>query len=549
MPSSSLEPGSKVSSFISSFKPLLAALAIIVGLEAAVALIWKPDVIQRSNYFSWMYGSEDPFHKFLIYTKMRELLTADAEVVGVGDSSGFNGIRPKIVMEDIPNLSYFSMNNVANTGFDGYYDFAKFALAHNPRLKAIVLYITLNNVPNNYIVGGDAGGLGAEKIHEAYVGPWSFIALPSFVLRPVVTNVAYSMFGYLVPLRKGLTANVDAQNMMQSAESERGWWAEHDGRRIGSKNDQFFEQLCGKDDVFSRTRADWSSPNGNFLPLVVFKKFAALAKSHDKKLLIVFHPHPCATISSDTQQLLAETLDQVKSEYPNVQVFPERIFEHWPRQIFTGADHLYVGYEYYSSRRLARFLAAALGLPAKEAEQIRLPHSSISVPSEKPVWQNAGFKEGWLLEGVTASREGSMWKLTESDRNVRHYMETRLPGLVPNRYYLIALTYKPIGNRMVNLILRDNVREGLTWCDPQSLDAARRADFYDGSVVPEADGFFTCWGIIRLEQDVGFIGLDFLPHGGGFPYAGDGQSGILVKDFRVYARSSPDVVADTGPRH
>ena len=86
----------------------------------------------------------------------------------------------------------------------------------------------------------------------------------------------------------------------------------------------------------------------------------------------------------------------MKREYPNVFVYPEHLFEHWPREVWIDQDHLYVGYEYFSTRRVARFLASTLGLPAKDEEKIRLPRTSITLPNEVPFWTTPGFGEGWL---------------------------------------------------------------------------------------------------------------------------------------------------------
>ncbi len=67
---------------------------------------------------------------------------------------------------------------------------------------------------------------------------------------------------------------------------------------------------------------------------------------------------------------------------------------------------------------------------------------------------------------------------------------------------------------------------------------------YDGSMILNADGSVVCWGIIKLKQDPAFLGFDFLPHDGGFPYQGDGQSGMLIQNISIYERSSENVVID-----
>jgi hypothetical protein len=542
-----------VNSFISSFKPVLVAIAIIGLIEGIIALVVKPDVVEQSNYLNWMYGEPDPFHKFLIYSKMREIPSSKADVIQVGDSSGFHGIRSNLVMKEVDGVRYFNLSCCANTGYDGYYDFVKFALEHDPELRAVVLYITFNNLPQLRLIGGDAK-LGAAKIHEAYVGPWSIVALPSIALRSVVTDMFYSLFGYVVPRRNGLTDNLDAVKMMQSVQTERGWWGEHDPRNVGDKGKQFFSQLCGDPlDLWNVGRDSLNSTNGEFLPLVTFDKFASLAKSYDKKLIVVFHPHPCSRLNENTLQALKDAVSQVKQKYSNLYVYPEGIFEHWPREVFTGADHLYLGYEHFSSRRLGRFVAAALGLPAKTTGDIAipLPLSSLLHADEKPVWQNESIDNKWQLQGVTATPEsGSSWRILETTAQAGlHSLETRISGLVPDRYYLVTLSFEPIGeDRLFNLSLRDAVggQGGVTWCDPAGREAGRRADFYDGSMVVNADGSMVCWGIIKLTQDQAYLGIVLQTRQNQSWYPGDGRSGMLLRSVRLYMRSSPDVVLNTG---
>src|SRR5260370_38195148 len=137
---------------------------------------------------------------------MKDILSSDLDIVQVGDSSGFHGIRPDLVTGEIGDIRYFNLSTVANTGFDGYYDFLQFALDHNPKVRAIVLYLSLRFLPKPGMIGGYAQ-LGAAKIHEAYVGPWSIIAFPPSALRPVATGDLYTLFGLVAPRRSGINAD------------------------------------------------------------------------------------------------------------------------------------------------------------------------------------------------------------------------------------------------------------------------------------------------------------------------------------------------------
>jgi hypothetical protein len=195
-------------------------------------------------------------------------------------------------------------------------------------------------------------------------------------------------------------------------------------------------------------------------------------------------------------------------------------------------------------------VAAALGLPSKTTDDtpIPLPSPSLLRADEKPVWQNGNIDEKWDLQGVVAApASGSSWRILETAQSERHSLETPISGLVPDRYYLVAVSYEPIGDRIINLSLRVSVKghEASTWCDSEGLKASRRAEFYDGSMIVNADGSIVCWGIIKLTQGQAHLGIDLLTRNGHSWYQGDGRSGLLVRNISLYMRSSPDVVVGT----
>jgi hypothetical protein len=67
-------------------------------------------------------------------------------------------------------------------------------------------------------------------------------------------------------------------------------------------------------------------------------------------------------------------------------------------------------------------------------------------------------------------------------------------------------------------------------------------------MIVKPDGSVVCWGIIKLTLDQAFLGIDLLPRKGGFPYQGDGESGMLLESISLYMRSSPDVVLKADER-
>jgi hypothetical protein len=239
-----------MTSFISSFRPLIAAAIAVVGMEAAIATALHPTPVERANYLNWTFDQPEPFHKLVIYEKMNRLALSKPDIVQVGDSGGFHGVRPDIVMRYLGGLRYVNLSCCANTGYDGYYDIAKFAFDRTPHPKAIVLYMSFNNIPHKDSLQTN-GILGTAKIHDAFSGPWSALDVPSETLRPKITEVIYTLDGLIMPRRTGFTNSALTQEATRSVDENFGWWAEHDPRMAATMTSgltvhlQYRFTLCG----------------------------------------------------------------------------------------------------------------------------------------------------------------------------------------------------------------------------------------------------------------------------------------------------------------
>jgi phospholipase C len=98
-------------------------------------------------------------------------------------------------------------------------------------------------------------------------------------------------------------------------------------------------------------------------------------------------------------------------------------------------------------------------------------------------------------------------------------LQATVSGLVPNRYYLLMATYRPVGERVVELSLKDAQAERYSWsrCNSKTEQASRH-DFYDGSMNLNADGSFTCWGIVKFTQNSAVLRIELVPQNAGSPY-------------------------------
>ena len=134
-------------SFISSFKPLLAAALLILGIEGTIAVTRRPSFVERTDYLTLSFGHSENGADYVIYQKLNRLPLTSADIVQVGDSSGFHGVKPDVVMRYLGGLQYVNLSCCAGTGYDGYYALARTALRHMRHPKALVLYVSMNNLP------------------------------------------------------------------------------------------------------------------------------------------------------------------------------------------------------------------------------------------------------------------------------------------------------------------------------------------------------------------------------------------------------------------
>jgi hypothetical protein len=302
-----------MNSFISSSKPLAIAVVAICIIEALVYAVARPNFVERSNYLDWNYDSGELIHKQIVFEKLNLFSNSSPDIVQVGDSSGFHGIIPKIVSKFLGGRKYVNLSCCANTGFDGYYDIAKFVLDRNPTVKTLVLYITLNGLPSTSIQRGDKLVGGAGRIHESFISPWASLSPPSQSLRPAITRIIYSLDGYVRPMSREYPGTQKAR-MTRSVKRNLGWWMEDDYRMTERGRAKFFTSKCGEQNVYRPNFADREYYQQNwfgrqeFIPKMVFTRFADLAAAHDAKLVIAFHPHPCRRMSRDDLDMLRSTL-------------------------------------------------------------------------------------------------------------------------------------------------------------------------------------------------------------------------------------------------
>ena len=96
---------SRMSSSIFSFRTIAAAAAVVGLVEGVCALALRPGLVERAND-----GLLDPFHNSLIFGKLAAFGQSSPDIIQVGDSSGFHGVRPEVVMSYLDGLKLEASN-------------------------------------------------------------------------------------------------------------------------------------------------------------------------------------------------------------------------------------------------------------------------------------------------------------------------------------------------------------------------------------------------------------------------------------------------------
>ena len=374
-----------MSSYTSSFRALFAALVVIAAVEVSYSAFDTSSPAERSSYLNWNFNTAEVLHKALVYGKLRDADLADPDIIQVGDSSGLHAIVPRIVNEYLSGLRYENLNCCANTGFDGYYSMAEFMLRNKPSIKAVVLYISINNPPRDPsstptdLVGGD------DRIRSAFGWLAPFTSPATLSARERVLRWVYGN-------QLGLQPFAD---ILRFVGANDGWWPEHDPHTVHEKQLKMLAKVCGPTGV-----RRWSDEPVYYAhdifgarqsyTQIELRRLAHLTARYHAKLIVLFQPFPCSSIVGDFISARQADIVAVLAGYPNVVIPDLALFEPWPAQWFTSADHLRIGHEDAASRRAGRAIASALGLPVVEPPMPPVP----GAPA--PVWSKLRFCDAAL---------------------------------------------------------------------------------------------------------------------------------------------------------
>jgi hypothetical protein len=471
----------------------------------------RPSLVERSKF-----NLLDRFQSSVIFGKLNDFADSSPDIVQVGDSSGFHGVRPEIVMRHLGGLKYVNLSCCAGMGYRGYYGIADFMLRRNPGIKAVVLYVSLNNLPRADLIGGQHQ-LG-EFIQNSLTTPFAYLSPPSVALRQRIVDRIE---------RKG-QARTDAvftDDMRQSTREHNGWWAEHDRRLAGEKHVAFWRQTCGATGI-----KRWDDQGVYYVDgqqsymRTELERFASLAAQHGAKLVVLFHPFSCRGLDGSFLDARREDVRVLLKQHPNMVALPKQILEPWPTEQFVSADHLRVGYEEENSKRVGKLLAGYLGIaPRSDAPAIA---ETASVRRDAmPALSN------WQSEGVVVlpdDEQPSAQRFIESAGLGVHRVETTVTGLTPGKTMLLSFPAKPVGARGILVELGSAGHHGRGYCDLYGGTAQRDGNMLDVGLEPQADGWSRCWVAMVVNAQSAEVRLGLLDERLDPAYVGNGRSGAAI---------------------
>jgi hypothetical protein len=523
-----------MSSSIFNFRTLAVAAALVALIEGVCALSLRPGFVDRADV-----GFLDLFEDDAIFGKLAHFADSSPDVIQVGDSSGFHGVRPELVMRYLGGLKYLNLSCCASMGYRGYYAAADFMLRRNPGIKAVVLYITFNGLPTADLVHGDHQM--GEHIQDSLTAPFAHLAPPTLALRRSVANE--------IKFRRLMRNQaVYVTDMQQSTRRHLGWWAEHDRRLSAPKRAEYWRGKCGQTGILVRDDSDIfygeDVLRGRYSHMrSELQRFASLAADHGAMFILAFNPFSCRGLEGSFLAARRNDLDRLLKQNPNMAALPEQMLVPWPTERFVSSDHLHTGYDEENSHRLGQLLSKALGLsPAAVPAARNAPRPAAEDPGVV-----RSLTTEWRSEGSTFTQDGTAGESTliEAPRSGVHRINGTLAGLTPGAVAVLSLPARAIGTRGVFIELEMGRQSGGGFCDLVGETATRERDMLDAG-VEITSGRARCWVAMPVTESTGTLRLSLLDQDLAPSYVGDGRSGVAIGSIEL--RETPHFLrAESSP--
>lgn len=328
-------------SFIFSFRPVLYSVAIIALVEFSLLLLAPAPTLYASNFMELAFYRQENPTKIIQEIKLDGLPRISPKILQVGDSSGINGTKAAIIEKTyLDNAPIAVMSCCGDMGYTGHRYTAEAALARVPGIETIVFYVSPYSLP------GGIDNLGPElreSFFRAFLSKWRYLDPPSMGYRMGITNLAY--YGHWTHSAAGNPRNEIAKQEQKLKEwfvNEHGWTARPPEMvaKLGLpaaptgpcnwRNPQF---------------TDWFKPDAwGRVPLSLLynelNMVAGMARSHRRKLVLVFNPVACDYVASSDTLAIEREIDRFRLDNPEV-IMPFPFVTTWPTELFADPFHVW----------------------------------------------------------------------------------------------------------------------------------------------------------------------------------------------------------------
>jgi len=339
MQSYSLEGEQVTRLFISSFKPLLIALLIIATIEGSIAFHTGGRVIFDSNFLELAFARAENPTKILLEIKRFFLPEFKPYFLQVGDSSGFHGMRARLLEKYFPDKPYLVMSCCGDMGYAGHRYVAEAALDELKSVHYLIYYVSPFSTPSNFAGMGQAL---ANSYYSAFINPWRRLNPPSLAYRLDVTNLFY--YGHFVHNFAYNKAHLSKDYVAERHGwmlGENGWAPRPPSAEMGLIN---FPSpptgICSHSEFFlpwARPAHDGSMPINSLYPEL--EATARLAREKHVRMILIFNPVSCVQGDGTLILRIEREIARFRADFPEV-VVPFEFIHTWPEKYFRDPWHV-----------------------------------------------------------------------------------------------------------------------------------------------------------------------------------------------------------------
>jgi hypothetical protein len=294
--------------------------------------------------------------KHVLYDKF-ELLFKDtpADIVQVGDSSGFYGVIPEELSAGAGGLSDLNLGCCADSGWEGYYLAATLALRRTREPGMLALHVTPFWGPSADWKPGLAELMRNYLVQEMW---WHRVRPPSAGYRLRLTNLVYhdewlDEFPYDRPADQPGYASLRQWRVEMAA--SRGWVPLP---RANPDSYLTAPAMLPCDIEHSYSSSSWFGLYRDDALYRNLSQIAELARRHGVRFALITNPLPCRMDDQALVDDVARQLERFRREHPEA-IVPFEFFRTAPRSDFLDRWHLTPAAAIVHSRRIGEALRAA----------------------------------------------------------------------------------------------------------------------------------------------------------------------------------------------